>query len=275
MAAKAPKEACASPAVLDEILEGDCVSALENFPAKSVDLVFADPPYNLQLERRPAAARQSAGRRASTTTGTSSRASPSYDPFTRAWLAAVPPRAEADRRALGDRLATTTSSASARSLQDLGFWILNDVVWRKTNPMPNFRGRRFTNAHETLIWAARDAAPKRYTFNYEAMKALNDDLQMRSDWLFPICTGAERLKDDGRQQGASDAEAGSAAAPRDAGSHEARATSCSTRSSAPARPARWRSGSAATSSASSASRDYVAAARRRHRRGRAGGRQRC
>ena len=82
------------------------------------------------------------------------------------------------------------------TLQDLGFWILNDVVWRKTNPMPNFRGRRFTNAHETLIWAARDAEAKGYTFNYEALKAGNDDMQMRSDWLFPICTGGERLKDD-------------------------------------------------------------------------------
>ncbi|MEM1372175.1 MAG: site-specific DNA-methyltransferase, partial [Pseudomonadota bacterium] len=81
------------------------------------------------------------------------------------------------------------------TLQDLGYWILNDVIWRKTNPMPNFRGRRFTNAHETLIWASRDQK-SRYTFNYDSMKALNDDLQMRSDWLFPICGGPERLKDD-------------------------------------------------------------------------------
>jgi modification methylase len=80
------------------------------------------------------------------------------------------------------------------AMQDLGFWILNDIVWRKTNPMPNFRGRRFQNAHETMIWASRDAGAKGYTFNYEALKAANDDLQMRSDWLFPICTGAERLK---------------------------------------------------------------------------------
>src|SRR5262249_1923131 len=83
-------------------------------------------------------------------------------------------------------------------MQDLGFWILNDVVWRKTNPMPNFRGRRFTNAHETLIWASREAGAKGYTFNYEALKAANDELQMRSDWLFPLCTGAERLKEAAR-----------------------------------------------------------------------------
>jgi modification methylase len=85
-----------------------------------------------------------------------------------------------------------------RIIQDLDFWMLNDVVWRKTNPMPNFRGRRFTNAHETLIWAAR-SQNSRHTFNYEAMKALNDDVQMRSDWELPICTGAERLKADGRK----------------------------------------------------------------------------
>jgi len=79
------------------------------------------------------------------------------------------------------------------AMQDLGFWILNDVVWRKSNPMPNFKGRRFTNAHETLIWATKNPEQK-YTFNYEAMKALNDELQMRSDWTLPICAGNERIR---------------------------------------------------------------------------------
>ena len=107
-------------------------------------------------------------------------------------------------------------------LQDLGFWILNDMVWRKSNPMPNFRGRRFTNAHETLIWAARDAAKRDYTFNYEAIKAGNDDVQMRSDWFIPLCTGEERLKGARRQETASDAEARSAAGARDPGRLAAR-----------------------------------------------------
>jgi modification methylase len=117
----------------------------------------------------------------------------SYDAFTRAWLSAC-------RRALKPNGALWVIGSYhnifrvGAALQDLGFWILNDVIWRKTNPMPNFRGRRFTNAHETLIWASRDSQA-RYVFNYEAMKALNEDLQMRSDWLLPICSGGERLKD--------------------------------------------------------------------------------
>ena len=137
-------------------------------------------------------------------------------------------------------------------LQDLGFWILNDIVWRKANPMPNFRGRRFTNAHETLIWAAKGADAKGYTFNYEALKAGNDDVQMRSDWFLPLCTGEERLKDARRPQGAPDPEARGAARARDARGVASRATWSSTRSSARARPARWRSGSGGASSASSA-----------------------
>lgn len=178
----------------NQILIGDCIERLERLPAACVDLVFADPPYNLQLE------------------GTLSRPDQSlvdgvddawdkfssfgdYDAFTRAWLAAI-------RRVMKPD-ATIFVIGSYHNifrvgtiLQDLGFWILNDIVWRKANPMPNFRGRRFTNAHETMIWAARSADTKAYTFNYEALKAGNEDCQMRSDWFLPICTGAERLKND-------------------------------------------------------------------------------
>src|SRR5207248_3249639 len=117
-----------------------------------------------------------------------------YDDFTRAWLLAC--------RRIMKSTASLWVIGSYHNifrvgvlLQDLGFWILNDVVWRKINPMPNFRGRRFTNAHETLIWASRDASSK-YTFNYDSMKVFNDDVQMRSDWTLPLCTGAERLKAD-------------------------------------------------------------------------------
>jgi len=161
-------------------------------PAHSVDLVFADPPYNLQLQRqlkRPDESRVDAvdddwDKFASFA---------AYDAFTRAWLIAC-------RRGMKPA-ATLWVIGSDHNIfrvgalmQDLGFWILNDVVWRKSNPMPNFRGRRFTNAHETLIWAARDANARGYAFNYEALKAGNDDVQVRSDWTIPLCTGEERLK---------------------------------------------------------------------------------
>ncbi|MCV0395692.1 MAG: site-specific DNA-methyltransferase [Rhizobiaceae bacterium] len=186
--------AASSPAWLDTILKGDCVSALEALPDRSIDLVFADPPYNLQLEgdlHRPDQSRVDAV----DDDWDKFDSFAAYDAFTRAWLMAV-------RRVLKpDGTIWVIGSYHnifrvGAIMQDLGFWILNDVVWRKTNPMPNFRGRRFQNAHETMIWASRDATAKGYTFNYDAMKAANDDVQMRSDWLFPICTGAERLKDD-------------------------------------------------------------------------------
>src|SRR5262244_761690 len=176
-----------------KILIGDCVAELARLPAETVDLVFADPPYNLQLQgdlKRPDDSRVDAvdddwDKFASFSV---------YDDFTRAWLLAC-------RRVMKPN-ATLWVIGSYHNIfrvgalmQDLGFWIQNDIIWRKTNPMPNFRGRRFTNAHETLVWASM--GPKaRYTFNYDSMKALNDDLQMRSDWLFPICSGAERLKQD-------------------------------------------------------------------------------
>jgi modification methylase len=174
------------------VLVGDCVAELEKLPAASVDLVFADPPYNLQLQgdlKRPDDSRVDAVDDA----WDKFASFEAYDAFTRAWLLAC-------RRVMKPS-ATLWVIGSYHNifrvgalLQDLGFWILNDVVWRKSNPMPNFRGRRFTNAHETLIWAARDSTNRNYTFNYEALKAGNDDIQVRSDWFIPLCTGEERLK---------------------------------------------------------------------------------
>jgi modification methylase len=177
---------------LDTILKGDCVTELEKLPAASVDLVFADPPYNLQLEGRLTRPDQSEVD-AVNDDWDKFASFAAYDDFTRAWLIAC-------RRVMKPNAALWVIGSYhnifrvGAILQDLGFWILNDVVWRKSNPMPNFRGRRFTNAHETLIWASRDQNARGYTFNYDALKAANDELQMRSDWLFPICTGSERLK---------------------------------------------------------------------------------
>jgi modification methylase len=178
-------------ALADDIRDGDCLVEMARLPASSVDLVFADPPYNLQLSgelHRPDNSRVD-GVEAEWDKFADFAA---YDRFTRAWLGEC-------RRLLKPTGALWVIGSYhnifriGAILQDLGFWILNDVVWRKANPMPNFRGRRFTNAHETLLWCAADR-DARYTFNYEAMKALNDELQMRSDWLIPICGGPERLK---------------------------------------------------------------------------------
>ncbi|MCY0150545.1 MULTISPECIES: site-specific DNA-methyltransferase [Hoeflea] len=183
---------------LDTIIKGDCVAALEALPDNSVDVIFADPPYNLQLGGDLARPDQSVVD-AVNDHWDQFESFAAYDAFTRAWLLAC-------RRVLKPNGTIWVIGSYhnifrvGTQLQDLGFWLLNDVVWRKTNPMPNFRGRRFQNAHETMIWASRDQSGKSYTFNYEAMKAANDDVQMRSDWLFPICTGAERLKgDDGKK----------------------------------------------------------------------------
>jgi modification methylase len=179
---------------LDTVIHGDCLEELKKLPDRSVDLVFADPPYNLQLGGdllRPDNSKVDAvdddwDRFDSFET---------YDTFTRAWLKEC-------RRILKDDGAIWVIGSYHNifrvgvAVQDLGFWILNDVVWRKTNPMPNFKGTRFTNAHETLIWAAKSRGGRRYTFNYDAMKMANDELQMRSDWTLPLCTGEERLKDD-------------------------------------------------------------------------------
>jgi modification methylase len=177
---------------VNRVIVGDCLAELARLPSASVDLVFADPPYNLQLERdllRPNNTVVDGVDDAWDKFDTFA----DYDRFCRAWLTEC-------RRILKPEGALWVIGSYhnifrlGAALQDLGFWIQNDIVWRKTNPMPNFRGKRFTNAHETLIWAGRDRK-SRVTFNYEAMKALNDDLQMRSDWLFPICSGPERLKD--------------------------------------------------------------------------------
>src|SRR3984957_17217071 len=186
----------AKPALRDAILVGDCVAEMMRLPPASVDIVFADPPYNLQLEGALLRPDQSLVDGVDDAWDKFADFA-EYDAFTRDWLTAV--------RRLMKPAATIVVIGSYHNifrvgaiLQDLGFWILNDIVWRKANPMPNFRGRRFTNAHETMIWAARsaEAKAKAYTFNYETLKAGNEDVQVRSDWFLPICTGAERLKDE-------------------------------------------------------------------------------
>ena len=182
----------------DTILQGDCVAALEKLPPASVDLVFADPPYNLQLAgdlHRPDQSRVDAVDDDWDRFDTFA----AYDAFTRAWLMACK-RVLKPTGTLWVIGSYHNIFRVGTALQDLGFWVLNDIVWRKTNPMPNFRGRRFANAHETLIWASPSAEAKGYTFNYDALKAFNDDLQMRSDWVLPICTGEERLKDEAGQK---------------------------------------------------------------------------
>ena len=177
---------------VDTILVGDCIAHMNALPEGSVDLIFADPPYNLQLEEgltRPDQSKVDAV----DDDWDKFESFAHYDAFTREWLKAA-------RRVLKPDGAIWVIGSYhnifrvGTALQDLGFWMLNDVVWRKANPMPNFRGTRFTNAHETLIWASR-SRKSRPTFNYEALKLANDDTQMRSDWLFPICTGGERLRD--------------------------------------------------------------------------------
>ncbi|MDU8942564.1 site-specific DNA-methyltransferase [Ovoidimarina sediminis] len=182
----------ASELPLNSILAGDCIEAMKGLPDASVDLIFADPPYNLQLKgelHRPDNSRVDAVDDAWDQFSSFA----AYDRFTHAWLA------EARRLLKPDAAIWVIGSYHnifrvGAAMQDAGFWVLNDVVWRKSNPMPNFRGKRLTNAHETLIWASKSEGAK-YTFNYEALKALNEGVQMRSDWVLPICTGHERLKD--------------------------------------------------------------------------------
>ena len=188
---KTDKGATALP--LNTILEGDCIEAMNALPANSIDLIFADPPYNLQLKgdlHRPDNSKVDAV----DDHWDQFDSFKVYDRFTRAWLKAA-------RRLLKPDGALWVIGSyhnvfrMGTELQNQGFWILNDVVWRKSNPMPNFRGKRFTNAHETLIWCSKSEGAK-YTFNYEALKALNEGIQMRSDWVIPICNGGERLKDE-------------------------------------------------------------------------------
>ena len=189
---KAPAVPIALP--LDQILRGDCIEAMRGLPDACIDMIFADPPYNLQLGgdlSRPD------GSRVDAVTDAWDRfdSFATYDAFTRAWLTEA-------RRVLKPNGSLWVIGSYhnifrvGNSLQDAGFWILNDIVWRKANPMPNFKGTRFTNAHETLIWASM-GEKARYTFNYRTMKTLNDELQMRSDWVLPICGGPERIKRNG------------------------------------------------------------------------------
>ncbi|MDO1558515.1 site-specific DNA-methyltransferase [Brevundimonas sp. 2R-24] len=178
----------------DVILIGDCIERLKSLPDRSVDLIFADPPYNLQLGGdllRPDNSKVDAV----DDEWDQFESFAAYDAFTREWLAEC-------RRVLKDE-GTIWVIGSYHNIfrlgvavQDLGFWVLNDIIWRKSNPMPNFKGTRFTNAHETLIWAAKGRGQTRYTFNYDALKAFNEDVQMRSDWTLALCTGEERLKDE-------------------------------------------------------------------------------
>lgn len=181
---------------LNQILQGDCVELLRALPAKSVDLIFADPPYNLQL-RQPLW-RPNMTRVEGVAEGWDRFESfQAYDQFCERWLSAC-------RRVLKDSGTLWVIGTYhnifrlGKLMQDLGYWILNDVIWIKSNPMPNFRGVRFTNAHETLIWASKFKGAK-YTFNHHALKSLNDGLQMRSDWVIPLCTGKERIKIDGKK----------------------------------------------------------------------------
>ncbi len=179
---------------LDSIIMGDCIAAMRALPAKSIDMIFADPPYNLQLGgdlSRPDGSHVDAV----TDEWDKFDSLSAYEKFTRAWLA------EARRILKDDGTIWVIGSYHnifkvGSAIQDLNFWILNDIIWRKSNPMPNFKGTRFTNAHETLIWASM-GEKARYTFNYRSMKTLNDELQMRSDWEFPVCGGQERLKKGG------------------------------------------------------------------------------
>ncbi|MGC5798924.1 site-specific DNA-methyltransferase [Sphingomonas sp. NFX23] len=193
-AKKAVEPAVQAVLPLDQILRGDCIEHMKALPSNSIDMIFADPPYNLQLGGelyRPDGSHVDAV----TDDWDKFDTFAAYDRFTRAWLKEA-------RRILKDDGALWVIGSYhnifrvGAAVQDLGYWILNDIVWRKTNPMPNFRGTRFTNAHETLIWASKGEKAK-YHFNYRAMKTLNDELQMRSDWEFPTCGGGERLKKNG------------------------------------------------------------------------------
>jgi DNA modification methylase len=178
---------------LNKIIKGDSVEILKKLPDNSVDLIFADPPYNLQLNGelwRPNQTKVDAV----DDEWDKFTDFQTYDKFSEEWLK------ECRRVLKKDGSIWVIGSYHnifriGKIMQDVGLWVLNDVLWIKTNPMPNFKGTRFNNAHETLIWASKDK-DSRYTFHYKTMKAFNDDLQLRSDWYIPICNGGERLKDE-------------------------------------------------------------------------------
>ncbi|MEN9683269.1 MAG: hypothetical protein RLZZ427_1020 [Pseudomonadota bacterium] len=193
---RAAKEVVRPDLPVGRILDGDCIEAMRSLPSASVDMIFADPPYNLQLGgdlARPDGSHVDAV----TDHWDQFDSFAAYDKFSREWLTEA-------RRVLKPNGSLWVIGSYhnifrlGAMLQDMGFWILNDIVWRKSNPMPNFKGTRFTNAHETLIWCSMGEKAK-YTFNYRAMKTLNDELQMRSDWVLPICSGQERLKKGGHK----------------------------------------------------------------------------
>ena len=181
---------------IDRIVNGSSLEIIKTIPSKTFDLVFADPPYNMQIGetlRRPDASKVK---------GVDDKwdqfeSFKHYDDFCKTWLIEC-------KRILKDNGSIWVIGSYHNifrlgyHLQNLNYWLLNDIIWRKNNPMPNFRGTRFTNAHETLIWASKRKKSK-YTFNYQSLKCLNDDLQMRSDWTFPICNGKERLKKNGKK----------------------------------------------------------------------------
>jgi len=182
---------------IDHVLVGDAVEILNKMPENCVDMIFADPPYNLQLENNLYRPNETMVDAVDDEWDKFSSLE-EYDKFTYNWLNAC-------RRVLSD-VGTIWVIGTyhnifrvGKIMADLGYWTLNDIVWIKTNPMPNFRGVRFTNAHETLIWAKKDKKQKKYTFNYQAMKMYNDEKQMRSDWYIPICSGNERVKLNGEK----------------------------------------------------------------------------
>jgi len=181
---------------LNTIIHSDCLAALADLPEKSVDVIFADPPYNLQLDGELWRPNQTIVD-AVTDAWDQFDSFAAYDAFTGEWLSAC-------RRVLSDTgtlwaIGTYHNIFRIGSIMmDLGFWFLNQIAWIKTNPTPNFRGTRFTNAHETLIWAQKHKDAK-YVFNYWPMKDLNEGKQMRSDWVLPICTGSERIRTDGEK----------------------------------------------------------------------------
>ncbi len=181
---------------LDRVIQGNCLDILELMPENCVDVVFADPPYFLQLQHELWRPDNSYVEAVNDPWDQFDNFS-TYDVFTQRWLSAC-------KRVLKDTGTIWVIGTYhnifriGATMQDLGFWFLNDIIWVKTNPMPNFRGVRFTNAHETLIWACKHKGAK-YTFNYQSMKSLNEEIQMRSDWYFPICTGPERIKENGKK----------------------------------------------------------------------------
>jgi modification methylase len=195
---KSKKDKKSTDFQLNKIYQGDCVELMKSIPKNSVDMIFADPPYNLQLKgdlHRPDQSKVDAV----DDHWDQFDSLKDYDRFTRNWLQAARETLKEDGTiwVIGSYHNIFRVGAI---LQDLGFWILNDIIWRKSNPMPNFRGRRFTNAHETMIWASKSEKSK-YKFNYDSMKSLNEDLQMRSDWTLPLCTGSERLKNEDGDKG--------------------------------------------------------------------------